>query len=751
MVRNSYLTLTVRNLPLGTTKEDIIGTINRLYQNAQPVVGLLVKDANRASLSATVTIRQDTDEKCRQLRDNLNLKDFFPRAPETEVVESKIVVNDEFLGVTTVAEHENAQFDIYFIHGLGGHAFRSWATDKGFPQMWPRDFLPNDVRERPLDPKNPNGPRLAGRFSTIGYRASTVNTWSATTTIDRAAENLLGAIATDRPEGSDRPMYFACHSLGGLVTCQALITALRNDGNRTERTEEYRKIFFQNGLCLVKGVFFFGTPFEGSKLANNASRIVKFLRGNEALIESLKVHSSELAAIVGKFDQVRSNPDTKIPILIAYEMRPMFDVKFVTDPESAMSSFDVHPIGIEGDHRTMIKFPHNQDKSYREVSEFIIRTIQTTLSGLYNTTPSSSPKGGSHAAEFSPSPLNRTGTMASVQTLPPYPGISRQTTVQSQYGTSVAGPSRQSSTSSDYFNGGGPPVRQSSTRSLPMRNGSQSRVNSNSWLHGHSPMGGSTNREAPITEEPAVAPIKFQDIVQSENTAGGREGEKNEFTLLSQFDTVFLLDDTGSMAEPTNPDDDEGMTKWDELVESLQHTVDIVCRYDKDGVDVRFFCNDEKDETQITEGQRILDLLTKEVGPDERGGGTYIGEQLWLILTTYLDKFEDWRKRMHERPRPEKPKMLNLIVVTDGAADDKEQVEDVIVEAAKRLDEMRAQPQQVGIQFLQIGRDEDAARWLKLLDDSLKEKHGVRDVRFTCHCRWFLLSLFFFCKTMTEC
>jgi hypothetical protein len=67
---------------------------------------------------------------------------------------------------------------MYFIHGLGGHAFKSWSIDRGFPQMWPRDFLPNDIKERPLDPHFPEGPKLAGRFSTIGYRANIFSTWS---------------------------------------------------------------------------------------------------------------------------------------------------------------------------------------------------------------------------------------------------------------------------------------------------------------------------------------------------------------------------------------------------------------------------------------------------------------------------------------------------------------------------------------------------------------------------------------------
>ena len=64
------------------------------------------------------------------------------------------------------------------------------------------------------------------------------------------------------------------------------------------------------------------------------------------------------------------------------------------------------------------------------------------------------------------------------------------------------------------------------------------------------------------------------------------------------------------------------------------------------------------------------------------------------------------------------------IVLTDGAPDRNESPEPVIVEAARRLDEMRMPPHQLGIQFCQIGLDSEAAEHLQSLDDHLKEKHG---------------------------
>lgn len=59
----------------------------------------------------------------------------------------------------------------------------------------------------------------------------------------------------------------------------------------------------------------------------------------------------------------------------------------------------------------------------------------------------------------------------------------------------------------------------------------------------------------------------------------------------------------------------------------------------------------------------------------------------------------------------------------DGAPDRGEDPEDVIVDIGKRLDKGRFPPFQIGIQFVQIGVDDEAAAHLRKLDDDLKSKH----------------------------
>ncbi|KAK3497159.1 uncharacterized protein B0T23DRAFT_437943 [Neurospora hispaniola] len=678
--RDSYMTLTIRNLPLGTTEDDVFEHIRRQRHDSDPIVNPLTKETNQRTLCAVVTIRQETEEKCKVVRDKLHLTRIYPKFPAGDVKDSVVMVSDEFLGVTTIAEHDDPQFDMYFVHGLGGHAFKSWSTDKGAPHMWPRDFLPNDIKARPLDPMNWHGPKLAGRLATVGYRASAMCASAATATIDKISQNFLNHLRADRTE--------------------ALIHALSKESHRLERFQDCQSTFFNGEECLVKGIFFFGTPFEGSRLARYASRIVKFLRGNDTLIESLSIESEDLNTIVARFDQMRNHPRTRIPIVIAYEMQPMFGMRFVTDPDSAISSFDCQTIGIEGDHRTMIKMENNQDQSYRDVAEFIIRMIQRTLSGSSIIPSSSAAK--LERKVFQELPFRQ--NLARDESPPPYKG-------QDSCRPSTASSASDGTSASDP-----------SPHSQPVGLGISDPK--------------SEENDTPSISRSNIVPVRLDDLMMPPNRINGGKEDNRDFALLSKFDVVFLLDDTGSMMEAIEPApsfngncEAKERSKWDEMIESLRYIVDIVTHYDRDGVDVHFFCRDDKDKFRIQDGQRVLDLLTNEVSPDEIGGGTFIAERLWTILTAYIDRFENYRLRMAQRaPCPEKPKMLNLIVITDGAADDKDAVEDVIVNAAKRLDELRALPNQVGIQFLQIGRNEAASRWLKTLDDDLNEKHRVRDM-----------------------
>lgn len=100
-------------------------------------------------------------------------------------------------------------------------------------------------------------------------------------------------------------------------------------------------------------------------------------------------------------------------------------------------------------------------------------------------------------------------------------------------------------------------------------------------------------------------------------------------------------------------------------------------------------------------------------------GATPTGQRLASILKPYLQRCE----RNLEAVKP-----LNLIVITDGVPSD--DVESPLIQAAKKLDALDAPAWQIGVQFFQVGCDDDASKHLASLDDELSQIAGgdIRDM-----------------------
>lgn len=111
-----------------------------------------------------------------------------------------------------------------------------------------------------------------------------------------------------------------------------------------------------------------------------------------------------------------------------------------------------------------------------------------------------------------------------------------------------------------------------------------------------------------------------------------------------------------------------------------------------------YWLNDTNHLTNVTDASTIREAF-ETVTPS---GSTPTGYLLDEVLRPYVEKVED-AKATRERVKP-----LILLVITDGRADDSDQVKECIVEMAQRLDEVRAPPYQLGIQFIQVGDDPDA-------------------------------------------
>ncbi|KAM0753110.1 hypothetical protein T439DRAFT_323737 [Meredithblackwellia eburnea MCA 4105] len=185
-----------------------------------------------------------------------------------------------------------------------------------------------------------------------------------------------------------------------------------------------------------------------------------------------------------------------------------------------------------------------------------------------------------------------------------------------------------------------------------------------------------------------------------------RDSVEDPFSTLGRYDLVFMVDDSPSMVD-----------LWAETKSALMGVAAKCVKYDKDGIEL-LFLNNETHLHNVTSDSTIREAFDSVVP----SGSTPTGLQLDEVLRPYIESVED------AKTTKAKVKPLVLVVLTDGRADDTDLVKEVIIEMAQRLDDIRAPPRQLGISLIQIGDDEDAAAFLKELDDDLKAEAGVRDI-----------------------
>ncbi|RDL39723.1 Uncharacterized protein BP5553_04063 [Venustampulla echinocandica] len=223
------------------------------------------------------------------------------------------------------------------------------------------------------------------------------------------------------------------------------------------------------------------------------------------------------------------------------------------------------------------------------------------------------------------------------------------------------------------------------------------------------------------TPSPTVGsgPALATELEASQPNAPSSSGE-DPYSFLSTFDTTLLIDDSGSMAGRS----------WREVSQALSTIAPIVTAHDNDGIDVYFMNHKSSDVGAPSDGIasggyrgiKRAATVTEIFATVRPQGGTPTGTRVHNILKPYLAKLE----KDTEEGKEVKP--LNLIVLTDGVPSD--DVESVLVSAAKKLDKLDAPPFQVGVQFFQVGNEQGAKEALEELDDELCNlvEGGVRDI-----------------------
>ena len=235
---------------------------------------------------------------------------------------------------------------IWLVHGLTGNRESTWTHPNGA-------FTPDLICTR----------FPTARIITYGYDANIVGLWE-----NASGEGIRGhgkalayAISNSRPNEVKRPIFFISHSLGGLVTEQALLVSLEPNEPRL------RKI----AVCTA-GIIFMGTPHAGSYLATWGFTLARLLsriwRTNKDILSVLK-HKSEVLRGVEEIFQRQLTADgalSHVKIFCFYETVAVDVVGFVVPEESA--TILPHPnCGIDANHMDMTKFTSLNDAGFVNV------------------------------------------------------------------------------------------------------------------------------------------------------------------------------------------------------------------------------------------------------------------------------------------------------------------------------------------------------------------------------------------------
>lgn len=176
---------------------------------------------------------------------------------------------------------------------------------------------------------------------------------------------------------------------------------------------------------------------------------------------------------------------------------------------------------------------------------------------------------------------------------------------------------------------------------------------------------------------------------------------------LKKYDFIVLVDKSGSMSTADCPG---GKTRWEYAQEEVLSIARECQKYDDNGITVGTFANKLKLYENVTDGSGKLEQIFKENQPS---GSTDTARALSQVINEYLAT----------KGQPN-CKPIVVVVITDGTPDSEPELVKVIVDATKQI----ATREEIGIEFVQIGKDPSAHAFLDRLDNNLTAEGAKLDI-----------------------
>jgi vWA found in TerF C terminus len=177
--------------------------------------------------------------------------------------------------------------------------------------------------------------------------------------------------------------------------------------------------------------------------------------------------------------------------------------------------------------------------------------------------------------------------------------------------------------------------------------------------------------------------------------------------MLENRDYTLIIDKSGSMS---TKDKAGGLSRWQIMQESALALANKCEELDPDGITVYLFSGKFKRYDRVTAAK--VGTIFQENDPSGR-------TDLAAVLN---DAIASYFQRKASGKTPANGEMI--LVVTDGEPDDRKAVMQVILDATQKLD----RDEELAISFIQVGLDEAATKFLKILDDDLSRAGAKFDI-----------------------
>lgn len=185
----------------------------------------------------------------------------------------------------------------------------------------------------------------------------------------------------------------------------------------------------------------------------------------------------------------------------------------------------------------------------------------------------------------------------------------------------------------------------------------------------------------------------------------GRTLNKQELTLLSNYEVAVIIDKSGSMDERDCPGN---LTRWDWCASQLSNLASQTSAVFRNGITVALFSSDYQ-----VYRNADLSMVSNIFARNSPSGGTYMAKPMSEVLDEYFDR------RDHS---PSSVRKLLIEVISDGEPSDRGELIATIARATRKMN----RPDEVRINFIQIGNERDGGALLNKLDNRLSPDEGAQ-------------------------